>query len=424
MSKVRVRRETGNLFFDFSYRGVRCREQTTLNDSAVNRRLAQRLLRDIDRAIADGSFDYAKTFPGSPRASQFEASRLPSLGLIPPGWRMSPAQGVTADHVQSPRFAEFAETWFNECSPQWKSSHQRGVREVLDRNLIPVFGNREVARISKADVLAFRADLARLPGKRGKLGAARINKIMCFLRQILNEAADRYDFLPAFRGIKPLKMKKADVQPFSLAEVQELLNVVRADYRNYLTVRFFTGLRTGEINGLCWRHIDWERGLILVRETLVGGSLEDGAKTAGSVRDVPMLPMVRSAIEAQWAQRDPSVDWVFPTRGGGPIDANNFNNRVWRPLLRYLGLAERRPYQTRHTAATLMLAAGENPEWIARVLGHANTEMLFKVYSRFVPNLTRRDGLAMAGLLESRLGDVEGKGDQPPSTTDKEVPRR
>jgi integrase len=81
---------------------------------------------------------------------------------------------------------------------------------------------------------------------------------------------------------------------------------------------------------------------------------------------------------------------VFPTRAGGPIDPNNFNNRVWRPLLRYLGLMERRPYQTRHTAATLMLAAGENPEWIARVLGHANTEMLFKVYSRFVPNLTPR----------------------------------
>ncbi|EQD42469.1 hypothetical protein B1B_14045, partial [mine drainage metagenome] len=33
---------------------------------------------------------------------------------------------------------------------------------------------------------------------------------------------------------------------------------------------------------------------------------------------------------------------------------------------------------------------------------HANTEMLFKVYSRFVPNLTRRDGLALAGLLEQR----------------------
>ena len=77
----------------------------------------------------------------------------------------------------------------------------------------------------------------------------------------------------------------------------------------------------------------------------------------------------------------------------------NFTNRVWKPLLRHLGLAPRRPYQTRHTAATLMLSAGENPEWVARVLGHASTEMLFRVYSRYVPNLTRSDGRAFTGLV-------------------------
>jgi integrase len=51
-----------------------------------------------------------------------------------------------------------------------------------------------------------------------------------------------------------------------------------------------------------------------------------------------------------------------------------------------------------------MLAAGENPEWISKVMGHASVEMLFKVYSRFVPNLTRRDGQAFAGLVHSRMG--------------------
>ena len=58
-----------------------------------------------------------------------------------------------------------------------------------------------------------------------------------------------------------------------------------------------------------------------------------------------------------------------------------------------------RLYQSRHTAATLWLASGENPQWIARQLGHSSTEMLFKVYSRFVPNLTRQDGSAFERLL-------------------------
>jgi integrase len=95
---------------------------------------------------------------------------------------------------------------------------------------------------------------------------------------------------------------------------------------------------------------------------------------------------------------------VFCNLAGEPIDTNNFTKRVWYPLLRHLGLTLRRPYQTRHTAATLWLAAGETPEWIANQMGHASTEMLFRVYSRFVPNLTRRDGSAFDRLLSTRFG--------------------
>jgi integrase len=69
----------------------------------------------------------------------------------------------------------------------------------------------------------------------------------------------------------------------------------------------------------------------------------------------------------------------------------------------------------RHTAATLWVAAGESPEWIARQLGHTSTQMLFKVYSRFVPNLTRQDGSAMERLLRSSFNvapDVRGESDE------------
>jgi integrase len=90
---------------------------------------------------------------------------------------------------------------------------------------------------------------------------------------------------------------------------------------------------------------------------------------------------------------------------GHPLDAVNFTNRVWYPLLRHLGMTLRPPYQMRHTAATLMLASGENAEWVAKVLGHATTEMLFRVYSRFVPNLTRQDGRAFAGLINSHAAE-------------------
>lgn len=414
---IRVRPETETLYLDFFFRGARCREQTALMDTPEHRKRLQALANRIQKEIERGTFDYAAFFPNSPKAEVFAnggpAKPKPAAEAAPtpPPMLANPAER------QTPTFADFAELWFLEMSPQWRRLHRQGVRDVLDKNLLPAFGTRPLHAITKADVMGFRAELAKMPGRKGgTLGAARINKIMCFLRQVLNEAADRFEFTPAFRSIKPLKQKRTDVEPFSLEEVQKILDTVRPDYRDYLTVRFFTGLRTGEVNGLKWKHVDLERNLILVRETVVNGQEEDGVKTDQSIRDIAMLPMVRQAIENQLKRRDPACPWVFPNADGGPMDAHNFSNRVWYPLLRYLELEPRRPYQTRHTAATLMLAAGENPEWIAQIMGHSTTAMLFKVYSRFVPNLTRQDGQAFAGLVHSKLGP------KPEATTSKSDP--
>lgn len=402
MVNVRVRHDTKQLFLDFRYRGVRCRELTALKDSAANRKRLQALASAIQREIAQGTFDYAAHFPGSQRAQQF--AQAPMAAEKGEG-REESAPLAGADRPTTPTFAGFAAVWFGEMSPQWKPSHRRGVQEVLDKNLLPTFGSQPLHLITKADVLAFRAQLAKQPGRKAAtLGPGRINKIMCFLRQILNEAADRFDFTPAFRGIKALKQPRSDVHPFTLEDVQRMLATIREDYRDYLTVRFFTGLRTGEINGLKWKHIDLDNNLILVREAVGGTTGVGDLKTMSSWRDITMQPMVRAAIERRLDSRVPGCPWVFSSKEGNPIDAHNFCNRIWYPLLRYLGLELRRPYQTRHTAATLMLAAGESPEWIAQTLGHSTTAMLFKVYSRFVPNLTRQDGRAFTGLVNSRMG--------------------
>jgi Domain of unknown function (DUF3596). len=59
MAKVRARPESGMLYLDFFYRGVRCREQTALPDTAENRRRVQTLMNRISKEIKQGLFDYA-----------------------------------------------------------------------------------------------------------------------------------------------------------------------------------------------------------------------------------------------------------------------------------------------------------------------------------------------------------------------------
>lgn len=416
MGSIRARTDNGQLFIDFRFSGQRCREQTALPDTPANRKKLEKLLERIEADIKLGTFDYAKVFPGSRRAAQLNAGANPA-GVVSARQsaadaaapaeplRLYPAAVVPTSPPlnQWPTFAEFADTWIAENQIRWRRSHRRTIDDIVTSRLLPAFGERGVGSITKADILAFRSTLAKVPGRKAQtLSAKRINAIMAPLRQILNEAADRYDFITPYRNIKPLKILKSDVEPFSLDEVQAILRTVRADYRSYYTVRFFTGMRTGEVDGLKWQYVDFERRQILVRETIVAGE-PDTTKTEGSLREIQMSAMVYEALTEQARVTRSRSPYVFCSREGKPLDHNNVTKRVWYPLLRYLGLKQRRPYQTRHTAATLWLASGENPQWIARQLGHASTEMLFKVYARFVPNLTRQDGSAFERLLVQRF---------------------
>jgi len=382
VGSIRSRPETSKLYFDFRYRNKRCREQTNLTDTQANRRKLEKMLERIEAEIVLGSFEYSRYFPNSKLAKEFSI----------------PVQGSSRGTNNLPSFKDFSEIWYDEMKGSWRVSYRRTIRPILDNRLFHFFGELNVAEIKKADLLTFRASLSKESGRNKKgLSASHINRHMKVMRMILTEAADRFEFTSPFQNIKPLKIQKTDIDPFTLDEINLILKTVRQDYRNYYTVRFFTGMRTGEIDGLKWRYVDFNRRQILIRETIVLGQTEY-TKTDGSQREIDMSQPVYDALKFQY-QRTGNQEYVFSTNAGTPLSHNNVTKRIWYPLLRYLDLRKRRPYQTRHTAATLWLAAGENPEWIARQMGHTTTEMLFRVYSRYVPNLTRSDGSAIENLI-------------------------
>jgi integrase len=71
---------------------------------------------------------------------------------------------------------------------------------------------------------------------------------------------------------------------------------------------------------------------------------------------------------------------VFSNAVGGPLDLTNIRKRIWYPTLKRAGLwpedLGRQPrdlYQTRHTFASIMPYVGEDPAWIARMMGHTTT---------------------------------------------------
>lgn len=396
LAKLSSRKSNNILFYEFHFKNVRFRESLGIKDSRNHRALVKPKFDEINADLLNGTFDLRKHFPNSKNLEKFDKLNMPTTFNTVPDFTPEAAD-------EYPNFQTFVKTWIDENSITWRTSHRKNVASIVRKYLLPEFGMINIHQVKREQILGFRANLGQITDKEGKrkLSNARINKIMSILRAVLNEASARFNFATPFINIKTLKNNPADIHPFSLEEVFSILNAVRGDYYYYYVVRFFTGMRTGEIDGLKWKYVDFERNIIAIRETIVEGVQEEDAKTLSSIRDIQMNKMVVEAMKKQYQATGNKSEYVFCNLKGAPLSHRNVTKRVWHPLLKKLGLSARKPYQTRHTAATLWLAAGEAPEWIAKQLGHANTQMLFTVYSRYVPNLTRQDGSAMESLISN-----------------------
>jgi len=233
MAKVRVH-TNGKLFFDFRFQGRRYREYTALADTARNRRLAESVIRKIDRAIKDGSFRYQDFFP--PENSRTVSRPIASATSDAASAEEHRTLPGATPCVATPGSSEFFEQWYMEREIGWKRSYQQKVADIGNKHLIPAFRAMKIGDISKAECLAFRASLAKDKG----LSPSRINAIMNILRQVLSEAAERFDYTMPIRDLKPLRQPRSTVNPLSLAEVQAFLSAVPERHRPYYVTAFFS----------------------------------------------------------------------------------------------------------------------------------------------------------------------------------------
>ncbi len=266
---------------DFYFDGARYREQTALPDTPENRTKLSKLADKLEREIARGKFNYAEFFgkPAKEEPRVKASDAYPRAGSHQPGTGVQSARQANVAAEQTPTFVEFLEIWRNENFVQFRKSYQRTVDDIFKAHLVPKFGNTRVGDIRREDLLTFRSDLAKAPGRKGlTMSPKRVNAIMALMSQIMSEASDRYHFTNPYQNIKSLRLRKPDVEPFTLQEVNLILNTVREDMRNYYIVRFFTGMRTGEIDGLKWKYVDLERRQILIRSTIVAGIEEETAR--------------------------------------------------------------------------------------------------------------------------------------------------
>lgn len=271
------------------------------------------------------------------------------------------------------------------------------------------FGDRRIKEIEPYEISDYLASLSSM---------ARTTVLN--QKTVLNGIFQTWVNSPKWRGDR--NVAKLTTTPHGLRKgkrpppTEDQVKVVKEHYMNPdalpAVVYLCTGERKGEACGIQLKDVDFKRGIIRMHKhvELVGNRphMLDGAKTEAGVREIPLLGMLREALEPI---RNLSPETYILGLSKKPLSGSQYN-RLWAAFWRKYGMAHSKittekhlrhgvPKITKRTVWTAdvcahqfrheyvcMLAEAGIPETIAiQAVGHANAKMIHEVYMALKPEM-------------------------------------
>jgi integrase len=272
-------------------------------------------------------------------------------------------------------------TILDRAGKPYKPSTARGYEQILRTHIIPTLGRVKLTELKRRDVQDFADDL-----RNQGLSPSTITNIIDPLRVIYRRAIRRDEVLldptenldlPAIRG------RRDRIEPPEVAH--ELLAALPEGERALWSVAMFCGLRRGELRGLQWENIDYEKGLVRVERSWdpVKGPID--TKSGAGRRAVPMAFVVRRELKAhqQRTARD-GKDLVFGRSANEAFFASTIRNRANAAWTR-AGLEPITLHEARHCAISYFIAAGLDWKQISTWAGHGDIRQTWNRYGHLVP---------------------------------------
>ena len=220
--------------------------------------------------------------------------------------------------------------------------------------------------------------------------------------------------------------KKNSFQPVFLSaeEMQKMFKALRGTKLELpVLVAAFYGFRRGEVLGLKWDAIDFERGTISVIRTVTTITLDgkqteieqQSAKTKSSLRTLPLIGSFREYFlqvkETQELNKQVCGNcynheydgFVFVDELGERMRANYLTS-AFPKFLEDHGLRRMRFHDLRHSCASLLLANGVPLKHIQEWLGHSDFTTTANIYA----HLDYKSKITSAQAMETGLALPEG----------------
>jgi len=337
---------------------------------------------------------------------------------------------VTADSMTVRHF--LTKEWLPAIAATVRPSTLASYEGHVHTHLIPEIGAVRLQKLTPARINAMYATLLCKPraSKRKvdkdsktppppipKLSPTTVRRIHATLHRALKDAV-RWNMIPRnpCDSADPPKVRTDghDMKVWTAEEQEKFLAFV-SDDRLYALWRLLimTGARRGECCGLRWADVDLVKSRISISQTrtCVGYKVVVGEpKTPRSRRSVALDPDTVSALKV-WKsrqledkmerQRDKlwtDTGYVFTLEDGQPYHPGRVS-RLFNSAVAKSKLPRIRLHDTRHSHASLLLAAGIHCKAISARLGHSNIGTTMNIYAHCIPELDEEAAVVAAASI-------------------------
>ncbi|MBV9334348.1 MAG: site-specific integrase [Solirubrobacterales bacterium] len=239
---------------------------------------------------------------------------------------------------------------------------------LYDHHLRPLLGSIALRDIDPEMVGRWQSD--RLAAGAGPVA---VRQALDLLGSVLEQAfvSGRVVENPVRRVKKARLPRREEVQALSPASIETMRAALDVRDAALLSVLAYAGLRPGEALGLRSGDIR-ERTILVQRSVSLGEEADTKTRQHRTVR--LLAPLAADLRSWRMAAGCPAEDQlVFPGKDGQPWTQaayQSWRRRAFRRATQAAGVAHARPYDLRHSFASLLLHEGRSVIYVARQLGH------------------------------------------------------
>ena len=225
------------------------------------------------------------------------------------------------------------------------------------------------------------------------------------------------------------RVERKELHPLDDDAIHQFIETVKGHPHEFLfLVTLFTGMRQGEVLGLKWEDVDFERGTVLVRRQLQKVMVQDKdrAKNGGkkyryqfiSVKNSRWRKIAPAPIVMHWLkrQRGKQAEWRLHAGPAWEDTGLVFTNELGSHLMTHtvyhnfkrvvtdMGLPTVRFHDLRHSYAVAAIKSGDDIKTVQGNLGHATASFTLDVYGHVTDQMRRESAQRMEQYIEGVVG--------------------